>query len=143
MISLHEVLDVDRPQGEVFAYVADFANVAEWDPGVTESTRLDDGPLGVGARYQVKVKLGPTTGTMTYEVTEWHPDERVVLKGEGSGLTAIDDISFAATDSGGTRIVYKADFTLPWFARLAEPLVRKGFERAGREAMAGLAKTLS
>lgn len=143
MISLHEVIEVDRPQGEVFAYVADFANAAEWDPGVVESERLDEGPVGVGARYRVAVKMGPAKPNMTYEVTEYQPDTKVVLHGKGAGLDAIDSIEFAATDTGGTRIDYRADFTLPVFVRPFESLLRKSFEQVGRKALAGLAKTLA
>ena len=36
MIRLHETIEVPRPIGEVFAYTADFGNIAQWDPGVAD-----------------------------------------------------------------------------------------------------------
>jgi hypothetical protein len=36
-----------------FDYMADFANAAEWDPGIAESRRLTPAPTQVGIRFDV------------------------------------------------------------------------------------------
>ena len=138
---LQETLEVDRPLDEVFAFVGDFANTKEWDPGIADARMVTDGPIGIGTRYALDVVFNGRTLPMTYVVTEWDPPNRVVLKGEGSTLTAVDDIRFEATPTG-TRIRYSADLRLKGLLRFAEPLLKGRFDETGRRAMAGMRRAL-
>jgi carbon monoxide dehydrogenase subunit G len=90
----------------------------------------------------VDVVFGGRTLPMTYEVTAWDPPNRVVLRGEGSTVTAVDDIRFEAIDAG-TRIRYSADLRLKGLLKLAEPFLKGRFDRTGREAMAGMRRALA
>ena len=58
MAVLRERIETALPIDEAFAFVADFANAAAWDPGVASAERIDDGALGVGARYRLGVRMG-------------------------------------------------------------------------------------
>jgi carbon monoxide dehydrogenase subunit G len=78
---------------------------------------------------------------MSYEVTEHDPPRRVVLKGSGSTVNALDDIRFEATDRG-TRIRYTADLRLKGPLRLLEPLMDGKLRQVGRAAMAGMRAAL-
>lgn len=138
---LQETLEVDRPLDEVFAFIGDFANTKDWDPGVSDSRQVTDGPAGVGTRYAVDVVFNGRRLPMTYEVTAWDPPNRVVLHGEGSTVTAVDDIRFEAT-AAGTRILYSADLRLKGLLKLAEPFLGKRFEQTGRDAIAGMRRAL-
>jgi len=91
---LQETLEIDRPLEDVFAFVGDFANTKHWDPGVADSRQVTEGAVTVGTRYAVEVVFNGRRLPMTYEVTEWDPPNRVVLHGEGSTVTAVDDIRF-------------------------------------------------
>ena len=46
-------LDVRRPIDEVFAYLADFSNTEEWDPGVISAKKRGEGPVAVGTEFKV------------------------------------------------------------------------------------------
>lgn len=138
---IQEELEVARPLDEVFAFVGDFANTKDWDPGVRDARNLTDGPIGVGTRYAVDVVFNGRTLPMIYEVAEWDPPNRVVLRGEGSTVTAVDDIGFEST-AGGTRIRYSADLRLRGVLRLVEPLFKGRFEEIGRAAMEGMRRSL-
>ena len=142
MIRLQETVEVPRPVVEVFAYTSDFANIEQWDPGISGSTRLADEPVGPGSRFRLDVAFGPFTTPMEYVVTHFEPPRRVVLEGEGARIRAVDDIRFQATD-GGTRIDYTADLTFlgPW--ALSEPFLRPALEGVGRRAVEGLKDALS
>jgi dehydrogenase/reductase SDR family member 12 len=59
MPSTTETTTIDRPASEVFPRVADFAHLSEWDPVFDSSSRLDDGPVGVGSSFLV---TGTTAG---------------------------------------------------------------------------------
>ncbi len=141
MTVLREELEVDRSIEEVFAFIADFANSARWDPGVAESRNVTEGPVRIGTRYDLVVLFNDRRLPMTYEVIEYRPPDRVALRGSGSTVNAMDDIRFEATP-GGTRIRYTADLRLRGPLRVLEPLVRTRFEETGRRAMAGMRAAL-
>ena len=49
------IIRVDRPMGEVFAFLSDFANIPKWNYFVLEVRRLSESPIGIGTSYhQVK-----------------------------------------------------------------------------------------
>jgi len=138
---LIEQIETRLAPDPAFAFVADFANAMHWDPGVATSERIDSGPVGVGARYRLGVRLGGRVAPMEYRITVYEPSRRVVLVGEGSGVSAVDEIGF--TPSGtGTRIDYTADIRLGGLLRLAQPFLGGQFARIGREALAGMQQAL-
>lgn len=124
-----------------FVFVADFATSSQWDPGVASSERLDEGPVGVGARYRLGIRQRGRVVPMEYRITFFAPPSRVVLVGEGSGVLATDDIRFEATDAG-TRIDYIADIRLRGLLRLAEPFAGGSFSRIARDARDGMQRAL-
>jgi hypothetical protein len=132
---------VTRPQPEAFEYTADFSNIEDWDPGVVASRKVTDGPIGVGTRFELEVKFGVGTTPMTYEITVYQPDHRVVLVGDGGKLHAVDEITFASHDNM-TVIDYTADLTFRNFFRFIRPLMRPILRRVGKDALDGLAKAL-
>jgi carbon monoxide dehydrogenase subunit G len=121
------------PPEVAFDYLANFTSVAEWDPGVSEATRLDDGPLGVGSRFRVVVKTGP----LVYEVRELDPGRRIRLVAETSTLRSDDVITVLPAEDGAT-VSYDADLTTRGWAVLLNPLLGLVFRRIGDQAAAGL-----
>ena len=95
---------VKRP----FAYVADFSRQAKWDSNTVSSKRIDDGDLGVGARFALNVKMGTRTRRWSTASPSIQAPSRVVLIGEGSGVWSQDIITFS-DDPEGTRVDYVAE----------------------------------
>jgi carbon monoxide dehydrogenase subunit G len=141
MTRLLETLETRLPIDETFAFVADFANAAAWDPGVAASERLDPGPVAVGARYRLGVRMRGRVAPMVYEVTAWEPVRRVVLAGEGSGVKAEDEIVFTPTATG-TRIDYTADIRLQGWMRLAQPFAGGALAKIADDAVRGMRQAL-
>jgi carbon monoxide dehydrogenase subunit G len=142
MISIQETATTPRPRAEVFAYVADFTTVAEWDPGIQSSVRVA-GNGGLGTRYQVGATFAGRVIAMTYEVIEYAAPTRIVLRGLAPTVEAVDGISFEDLPGGGTRITYRADFTLKGGLRYFGFLMKPLFGRLGRKAVGGLGATLN
>lgn len=127
------------PPEVAFDYLADFTSVAEWDPGVSEATRLDDGPVTVGSRFRVVVKTGP----LVYEVRELEPGRRIRLVAESSTVRSDDVITVEPTATGdGAVVAYDADLTLRGIARVLSPALGLVFDRIGDKAAAGLRRKL-
>ena len=141
MTTLHEQIETPLATDAAFAYVADFANSMHWDPGVATSERIDPGPVGVGARYQLGVRTLGRVAPMEYRITVFEPSRRVVLTGEGSRITAVDEILFEKTATG-THIDYTADIRLKGAVRLLQPFLGGTLRKIGTDALGGMKKTL-
>jgi dehydrogenase/reductase SDR family protein 12 len=141
MTKLIERVSSPLDRQAAFDYIADFARQAEWDPNTVASQRIDDGELGVGARFALDVKIGRKSAPMEYPITEYDPPNRVVLIGEGSGVWTEDTISFTET-ADGTTVDYLAEIRLSGFMGLIQPLLGRAFTSIGRGAVAGMKREL-
>jgi carbon monoxide dehydrogenase subunit G len=141
MARLHETIETSLQAEEAFAYIADFANSKVWDPGVATAERIDPGPVGLGARYNVGVLLRGKVSPMEYRITTYEPSTRVILTGEGSNVSAVDEIRFEPIPTG-TRIDYTADIHLGGWMRLVEPFAGGAFDKLAKDALGGMQKTL-
>ena len=135
-------ITVAAPADVAFGYLADFANAAEWDPGIVEARRLTPGPTDVGSRFEVVALFRGRRQRFEYVVTEYREGVRVALHGEGEKASSEDVIEVAA-DAGGTRVTYSADLRLKGVYRVAEPFLGSTFRRMGDAALDGLAARLS
>ena len=138
MIRLDRAVSVSSSPDDTFAYIADFANVESWDPGVIESRQISPGPVGVGTEYDVVARFMGARAPMRYRVVRWDAPTQVELHGRASTLAAVDRISFEPDGDGGTRVRYEAEFTFRRGLGVADKLLRRVFERVGDNAMRGL-----
>jgi len=141
MAVLKERIETRLGIDDAFAFVADFANAERWDPGVATSEQTGGDAPAVGARYRLGVRMGNRVAPMEYVITHLDSPRRVVLAGTGSGVSAIDDISFEPTATG-TRIEYMADIRLRGVLRLLAPFAGGAFRRIAQNARAGMERTL-
>jgi carbon monoxide dehydrogenase subunit G len=134
-----DVIDLPLPPEDAFDLLADFARTQDWDPGVVEAVRLDDGPLERGSRFHVVASFLGRRVPLEYEIREYERPRRLVLRASDGALTSLDEIHFSAR-SGGTRVSYEARLTLGGLAGLADPLLQLAFGFAGRAAARGLSE---
>jgi carbon monoxide dehydrogenase subunit G len=119
-----------------FAYLSDFANVREWDPGVVDARQEQDGS------YRVTISMLGRRSNLLYRVLERDPDRRLILQADGALLRSRDEIEFAPRGEG-TRIVYRAQVSLGGALGALDPLLGLAFRRAGDRALAGLRARLA
>jgi carbon monoxide dehydrogenase subunit G len=141
MTRLHEHIETRLNPEAAFAYIADFANASAWDPGIATSEREDGGPLGVGSRFRLGVRMGGRVLPMLYRITVYDAPRQVVLEGDGSGVHAIDEIRFEPAASG-TAIDYTADIRLGGILRLAQPFLGGALDRIAKAALGGMKTAL-
>jgi carbon monoxide dehydrogenase subunit G len=135
-------LTVRRPPQEVFAYLHDFTNTNEWDPGTVRTT-LEEGSGGVGTRYHnVSRFLGRET-ELTYIVEEDSAPHTLRLRGENKTVVAHDTMTLKPTATGGTELTYRADFAFKGLARWIAPLVAPALRKLGNDAEEGLRQALA
>jgi len=141
MARISEPLTLDIPQELAFDQVADFTTTATWDPGISDARRLDDGPLGVGSRFEVQSRQGPVTVPLVYEITAYDRPHRVVLETKGLLHQGEDDVTFESVE-GGTLVTWNAQFRLRGPGRLVDPALAVGFRRVVDKAVVGLERFL-
>lgn len=141
MPTLRETVTTALPRDDAFAFIADFANAPVWDPGTATAERINPGPVGVGARYRLGVRMRGNVVPMEYRIVGHEPGAQVVLEGKGSGVRARDEISFASTPAG-TQVDYVAEIHLTGLLRLIEPLLGSQLAKIGRDARAGMQRAL-
>ncbi len=69
--------DIAAPQSAVWAKLADFPNIADWNSGVKVSHSTSDAIEGVGATRHCD--LFPV-GALEETITEWSPDNKLVIR---------------------------------------------------------------
>jgi carbon monoxide dehydrogenase subunit G len=142
MTRIHETVEADVPLEAAFDYIADFDHADVWDPNTTEARRLDGEEIGPGTRFALRVRMGGKAAPMEYRITDYERPRRVVLEGEGSGVSSIDDIRFQRRGDR-TVIDYRAEIRLGGVLRVVQPFLGGTFAKIGREAAAGMARELT
>jgi carbon monoxide dehydrogenase subunit G len=142
MITVERRFEVNRPVRFVFAFLSDFTNTNQWDPGTVHTTRTDTGPLGVGSTFHNVSQFRGRQTELDYSMVRLEPNRHLTFTGTNSTVTATDDLTFAPSASEGTLITYRAHFSFKGIYRLAEPFLRKGFEPIADETVAQLAGVL-
>lgn len=138
---LHEIRRVLKPLPEVFAYAANLANTAEWDPVVVSAEQVDSGGVGEGTRFELVIRFGAATFPMSYQITEYEPDYRLTLVGRSDHFDSEDEIKFLE-DGENTVIDRTANLTFHNFLRLARPVLAPFIRRAGSRSVDALVANL-
>jgi uncharacterized protein YndB with AHSA1/START domain len=73
-------ITIDRPIGEVFAFLAHFENLPRWNDAISETRKTSLGPVDVGARYE-QTRTSPMQSVETFEVTAYEPDRKLAISG--------------------------------------------------------------
>jgi carbon monoxide dehydrogenase subunit G len=136
---VHEIrsFTVAQQPDAVLAYLADFGHAEVWDPATTSCTRIDEGPVAVGSRWERATK----TRTSEYRITEL--DERhVTLAAEDAHVTSTDVITVRAVELG-CEITYEATVELHGVAKVGTPVVQYELDLLADEVVSGIRDALA
>ena len=126
---------------KAFAYMADFSHTEEWDPGLVEAARGEDGEVGVGSTFDLTVRIGPRRMPMRYEITDYAPG-RVTFTARTSSLESVDTVTVARRGDA-TEVTYDARLNFRGILRMADPLLALGFRGVADRAVGGLEQRLA
>ncbi|MEU6405795.1 SRPBCC family protein [Streptomyces sp. NPDC046985] len=142
MVHVSRSVTVSQPLPAVRDYLADFAHAVDWDPGTEECTRTDgDGALEEGATWHNVSQFRGRRTELDYRLQRLQ-DDRLTFVGSNRTATSTDDLTFESTPTG-TRITYDATIEFHGLARLADPFLRREFERLGDEVVQSLPDALN
>ena len=132
-----------KSRGEVFDYLADFANAAEWDPGVVSAENLTGQPIGPGSRFRLMCRFAGRQFPLEYRITAFEVPSRMVFEADRGSISSVDEIRFVTVDEG-TSVTYEANLRLTGLlGPLMDPLLALVFRRIGERAAVGLRRVLN
>lgn len=122
---------IDRPVGEVFAYVTDVRNVPEWQESAESAEWIEE-----GRRFRERRNFMGRAGEIELEVVALEPDRRFDVRAVNSPVKFEIRHSFERGD-GGTVVRVQGEaklsgalrFAAGMARRLAESQFRQDFER--------------
>ncbi|GAB91932.1 SRPBCC family protein [Gordonia rhizosphera] len=128
MVDVARTFTVEQPSHVIVAYLRDFANAVEWDPGTQRCEQVGADPIGVGTRWHNVSKLYGITTELTYELTVDDPD-RLVFVGANKTATTSDDLSVRVLPDNRTSVTYHAQVRFNGVARAVNPIAQLAFNR--------------
>jgi carbon monoxide dehydrogenase subunit G len=140
-MKLQRSVETAASPATVFAYLSDFTNTNEWDPGTVRTERVS-GDGGVGTTYHNTSSFMGRETELTYEVVTHQPDSTFALRGENTSVIAHDTMEIAPLGEG-SRVTYTADFEFKGVGRLVAPLLKPALKKLGDEAETGLRDALA
>jgi hypothetical protein len=128
---------------EAFAYMADLTNFPAWDPGVEWVEQVEGDGAGLGAAFDVAVKLPGRTMTLRYDTVAFDGASTTMTAfAENAWMTSKDTITVEA-DGDGSIVIYDAELKLKGLLGLSDPLLGLTFKQIGDRAAAGLVDALA
>jgi uncharacterized membrane protein len=123
--AVRNTVDIDRPAGEVFAFLDDVTNNTRWLKGMQSCTWTTDPPVRVGSRYeQVARFLGKEIRT-SFEVTTHEPGRVVTIESrEGSSFPLTVTREVERIDDDRSRVIETVHSDPSGFYKVAQPLLR-------------------
>jgi carbon monoxide dehydrogenase subunit G len=126
---------------EVFAYMADLRNFAEWDPGVKAVRQVEGSAGGPDAVFDVTVAGIGRDLTLRYVTEEYDAPRNLLVVARSTVFTSIDRIT-VEPDGTGSVLTYDADLRLNGVLRVGDLGLRLMFGWIGDRAAAGLRRVL-
>jgi uncharacterized membrane protein len=133
---------VSRPLADVFAYVADFSTLPQYDPYVLSVERTSAARVGVGSTWRHTRKQGRQTIESPIEVVEYEPNHRLAIVSGSKGFAVRSTQTFASLGDGSTELVEVLEMRLSGVVRLFEPVIRRQVPRQGEEVHRRLKEVL-
>ena len=149
----HSCLDHGRPdnrfktvrvfgsRAEVFDFLADFSTTEQWDPGVRIAQRNETGALEVGHSFSLVTLWKSHPSTMTYTLERLEKPKKIVLRGEGELIKALDTIELTQLSENETQVSYCLELVFRGPLRPFMFLIQTDLDNLGEDAMAGLVRS--
>ena len=114
---------IGAPPPEVFAYIADLDNVAEWQTGVLSAERTSPGEMGVGATARVVRQVAGQRIAAPLTITEYEPPRRLVIGSEVSGVRALAELELSPADGNATDLHFAMQIRGSLLTSFMEPMI--------------------
>jgi carbon monoxide dehydrogenase subunit G len=122
---------------EVYAFLAEPANLPRWQAGIVAAERTSPAPTTVGSTARVVLELMGQQASADITVREAEPERRLTLASSVSGMGIVASLDLAPHD-GGTQITLASEVRAENV--FMAPLERMVTDAAERDLDASLAR---
>jgi len=112
---------INRPVAEVFAFLSNFENNAQWEPSVLEAHQVSSEPMQVGTKLSEIRKFMGRQVASNYEVIGYETNRKFAVQSVSGPIQVKASYTFEPTESG-TKITDTAEFEIHGFFKLMAPL---------------------
>ena len=131
MVRFNVNVVINRPVGDVFAFVTRGENGSMWNSAVREIRQTSDGPEGLGTEYRMSRELPQGRVENTLRVVEYEPNRRYSIQATSGPTPFLYRYTFEP-QGRGTRMSLSGEGELGGVADLLSPIaslaVRRGVE---------------
>jgi len=133
---------IPLPVAEVAGYAADPANAPRWYANIASVEWETAPPVEVGSRVAFVARFLGRRIAYTYEVVEYEPRERLVMR-TAQGPFPMETTYTWAPVQGGTRMILRNRGTPAGFGAIAAPVIAAAMRRANQKDLRALAAVLA
>ena len=133
---------IDRARSEVAAFASDPGNAPRWYANIKSVVWETEPPLRLGSRIAFVAEFLGRRLAYTYEVTEYLPEERLVMRTAQGPFPMETTYTWASTSRGGTRMTLRNRGMPSGFSRLTAPVMAASMRNANRKDLERLKQLL-
>jgi uncharacterized membrane protein len=133
---------IARPRVEVAAFAANPENAPAWYVNIKSTEWKSEPPLRIGSRVAFVAHFLGRRLAYTYEVTEFRPHERLVMRTAEGPFPMETTYTWESTEQGSTRMRLRNRGNPSGFSRLFAPFMVAAMRRANRNDLARLKSLL-
>jgi hypothetical protein len=141
-VEVESLIDISRPREEVAAYACDPDNATRWYKNIKAAVWKSSRPLSVGSRIAFVAEFLGRRLEYTYEVIEFLPGERFVMRTAEGPFPMETTYMWEDTAAGATRMTLRNRGNPAGFARIAAPAMASAMRRANRKDLSRLKQIL-
>jgi uncharacterized protein YndB with AHSA1/START domain len=142
LIDVLTEIEIDRPRAEVSEYASDPANATTWYENIKSVEWKTEPVLGVGSRIAFVAQFLGRRLAYTYEVTEFVPGERLVMRTADGPFPMETTYTWSDTGSGGTKMMLLNQGSPSGFSKIAAPMMTIAMRRANHSDLERLKRIL-
>ena len=142
MVDVVTEVAVDRPAEEVAGYAADPDNAPEWYANIRSVEWRTPPPLAVGSRLAFEARFLGRTLSYTYEVVEFEPGARLVMRTSEGPFPMETTYSWSPTATGATTMTLRNRGRPSGFSKAVSPFTAAAIRRANAKDLARLKSIL-
>jgi uncharacterized protein YndB with AHSA1/START domain len=129
---------IARPRETVSAFSADPDNAPKWYVNIKSVEWRSDRPLRLGSRIAFVAHFLGRRLAYTYEVVDYVPGERFVMRTANGPFPMETTYTWASTEDDGTRMTLCNRGNPSGFSRLMTPFMAGAMRKANRKDLARL-----